>query len=255
MNKRSYRECVAEDNFFNIVDDVEDEYHTFQPLIIVPDSRKSTKWKDVVNASIPFSNDNCVDLKGVTGDMKLYEGSPTSLRVIRHRCLIFNLITIKLFQMLYHVRTILERMVYPFARRFLSNRDPKRQISKAPYNPAIPYHVEAERKAKPEFLSYNEYLNFCDQSAAHPKKEAVNGCKKKWSFHILPYAHKIVIFTDGMHVFGNVIGDSLNLFRPGNVNKENRSASASVLQYERSNGRFLGGFLFSHYPPSDKAYQ
>jgi hypothetical protein len=143
---------------------------------------------------------------------------------------------------------VLERMVYPFARRFLSNKDPKRQISKAPYNPAIPYHVEAERKAKPEFLSYNEYLHFCDQSAAHPKKEAVNGCKKKWSFHILPYAHKIVIFTDGMHVFGNVIGDSLNLFRPGNVNKENRSASATVLQYERSNGRFLGGFLFFPLP-------
>jgi hypothetical protein len=77
---------------------------------------------------------------------------------------------------------VLERMVYPFARRFLSNKDPKRQISKAPYNPAIPYHVEAERKAKPEFLSYNEYLNFCDQSAAHPRKEAVNGCKKNGAF-------------------------------------------------------------------------
>ena len=60
---------------------------------------------------------------------------------------------------------------------------------------------------------------------------------------MLPYADKIVTFMDPMHVLGDVIGDSLLILRPGDQNKEIRSAGAAVLEYEQeNNGRFHEGY-------------
>jgi hypothetical protein len=56
---------------------------------------------------------------------------------------------------------------------------------------------------------------------------------------MLPYADKIVTFTDPMHVLGNVIGDSLLILRPGNQIKE---IGALVLPYWNTSKRPMEDF-------------
>jgi len=112
-----------------------------------------------------------------------------------------------------------------------------------PYQSGKPFHSETEKLVLPDPLTYDKYITYSDQCALDPRREPVHGCKKKWSLCMLPYADKIVTFTDPMHVLGNVIGDSLLILHPGDQNKEHRSAGAAVLEYEQeTNGRFHEGY-------------
>ena len=139
---------------------------------------------------------------------------------------------------------ICDRMVHKCHRRFLPAASTLRKKTNGVYNQLLPFFTSSELRDPILPLTYAGYLQFADAFVENGQKLAVSGCKEPWCFRELPYAASIVTVTDPMHIFGNVIGDSILLLRPGNSIKANRSATPSIIQYEQqTNKRFIQGFL------------
>jgi hypothetical protein len=134
------------------------------------------------------------------------------------------------------------RMVHNCHRRYLPLGSSLRKKSVGPSNPSTPFFSNTEVRPANPLLLYADYIHFSDQFVAEGRRSAISGCKEPWNFRDLPYASFIATVTDPMHIFGNVIGDSLLLLRPGDSNKPNRSAGETIIKYEQeTNRRFLKG--------------